>query len=968
VTLRRALVFQPSGDGEVFARDLTSTSMNQSPAQQWSALSALYEQADGLAADALAVWLGQLETEQNPLLPQLKRMLAARAEVETNDFLGTLPKLHSADPQAGAHWAPGKQVGPYRLLRPLGEGGMAEVWLAERADGAIKRRVAIKLPFPRAGRETFAVRFDRERDILATLRHPNIAGLYDAGVTADGQAWLALEYVDGEPLSAWCDEQRLSLRDRVTLFRQVLLAVQHAHANLVIHRDLKPANILVTAQGEVRLLDFGIAKLLESQGDAMPETELTRQGGSPLTPRYASPEQLTGMPLTTACDVYSLGVVFYELLSGERPYELKAESAAQLEHAILEIEPRAPSRRALTELHAADCAGISVKALRKALAPELDAIVLRCLAKQPTARYASVDAVIADIDRWLNGEAVLARAPGAWYRFGKFAARHRLGVALGAGAVLSLIAVTAVAVVMGLQAREESARAVAARDFMLNIFKRADQEKSRGADITARDMLETGRKDVLTRLAGQPRLQAELLQGIGEIQRDMAEFAGAANTFGEVASLYAQLGMPRQNALALADRADAAMRMGDQTLAQEMLDKAKAVSTRQGSDPLLEERLSEVGGGVAYRLGKSAQAQELFGKARRDALVAFGPDHPKSAEPLRGLILVQRQLRRFDEALALQKELEQISSRAVTSDPRAVAELDAGRADLLYEAGRYKAGMADTTASLFRCEKALVPNDERCRRLRIAKMRFALRLGAIDQVEPDFQFMESLANDPSSPNIQADALVMLFRLHSAMGASQQQRDLFARVERLCVSDAKAGLDPNFKIVAMLALAEDRLRLGDSADAQRWIDQANALQSSTGLSVPPLLRAVSTLLSGLVKLLENQPEQAVVLLREAQHAVARARGDEHPLTRLVSLNVALALDAMGRTDEALEIATASEAPLREALGSDAPSFQRLGRLKLQLQSSHNQNQIVHRTSPQALRADAPRRPLVRDFFT
>jgi len=577
-------------------RVLPSTQMNQSPAQQWSALSALYEQADGLAADALAVWLGQLEAEQNLLLPQLKRMLAARAEVETSDFLGTLPKLNNPDPRAGANWAEGKQVGPYRLLRALGEGGMAEVWLAERADGAIKRRVAIKLPFPRAGRETFAVRFDRERDILATLRHPNIAGLYDAGVTADGQAWLALEYVDGEPLAAWCDDQRLSLRDRVTLFRQVLLAVQHAHANLVIHRDLKPANILVTAQGEVRLLDFGIAKLLEAEGDAMPETELTRQGGSPLTPRYASPEQLTGMPLTTACDVYSLGVVFYELISGERPYELKAESAAQLEHAILEIEPRAPSRRALTELHAADCAGISVKALRKALAPELDAIVLRCLAKQPAARYASVDAVIADIDRWLNGEAVLARAPGAWYRFGKFAARHRLGVALGAGAVLSLMAVTAVAVVMGLQAREESARAVAARDFMLNIFKRADQEKSRGADITARDMLETGRKDVLTRLAGQPRLQAELLQGIGQIQRDMEDFSGAGSTYGEVRNIYAQLRLPQETALAYANQADAAMRAGELKQADQFLRDAVAVPNLSTADGALNLRLNEIRG------------------------------------------------------------------------------------------------------------------------------------------------------------------------------------------------------------------------------------------------------------------------------------------------------------------------------------------------------------------------------------
>ena len=349
--------------------------MNLTPEQQWSALSALYEEADALPADALPAWLKRLEEEQHPLLSQLRRMLEAREQLETDDFLGTLPKLAAPAPREVV-WAAGGRVGPYRLVRPLGEGGMAEVWLAERDDGAFKRQVAVKLPYPRPGRESFAVRFDRERDILASLRHPHIAGLFDAGVTKDGQAWLALEYVEGEPISTFCDSRCLTLRERVTLFRQVLLAVQHAHANLVIHRDLKPANILVTGQGEVRLLDFGIAKLLEAEGDATPETELTRQAGRSLTPRYASPEQLTGLPLTIACDVYSLGVVLYELLCGERPYELKVESAAQLEHAILETEPRAPSRRPLTA-GSARARSTTVQGLRRALSPELDAIALR---------------------------------------------------------------------------------------------------------------------------------------------------------------------------------------------------------------------------------------------------------------------------------------------------------------------------------------------------------------------------------------------------------------------------------------------------------------------------------------------------------------------------------------------------------------------------------------------------------------
>jgi eukaryotic-like serine/threonine-protein kinase len=915
--------------------------MNQSPAQQWSALSALYEQADGLTADALAVWLFQLEAEQNPLLPQLKRMLAARAEVETNDFLGTLPKLHSPSPTAGANWAQGRQVGPYRLLRPLGEGGMAEVWLAERADGAIKRRVAIKLPFPRAGRETFAVRFDRERDILATLRHPNIAGLYDAGVTAEGQAWLALEYVDGEPLAAWCDQQRLSLRERVTLFRQVLLAVQHAHANLVIHRDLKPANILVTAQGEVRLLDFGIAKLLEAQGDAMPETELTRQGGSPLTPRYASPEQLTGMPLTTACDVYSLGVVFYELISGERPYEIKVESAAQLEHAILEIEPRAPSRRALTELHAADCAGLSVKALRKALAPELDAIVLRCLAKQPSARYASVDAVIADIDRWLNGEAVLARAPGAWYRFGKFAARNRLGVALGAGAVLSLIAVTAVAVVMGLQAREESARAVAARDFMLGIFKRADQEKSRGADITARDMLATGRKDVLTRLADQPSLQAELLEGIAKIQRDMGENTTADATFADLVKIYGGMSRPREAALALVARAGNAHDMGHTEAALKLLRDARTMPGRPTGDAELEARLSAVEAWIASIQGDPENARNLFRESEEWARKAYGPDDSRTLDVLRGRVQVERQMRNFDGALALQTELEARAARSKEADEKDLVKLAEDRMNLLYSAGRYAEALEHSRAMLPRCERALGPNHELCGGLLVGKLQASLRVGEVLLDPTEVRRVDAMARDGTSPFFATEALLLLSRIESVAGPSLRQQELLGSVRALGKSGADLAVDPLLKAKALLTAAEAELRLHAPGDAPALVTQALAFAPEEDRSLPAMLiRGVGRSLSGVALARSGHSDAALESMVLGQSDLARAIGPLHPLSRLFAMNIVETLHALGRDLEARALLVEADPILRRALGELSPVYLRIQGLKARLQKPAN----------------------------
>ena len=270
-----------------------------------------------------------------------------RRFLETRDLVAShVASLVEADPGLI-----GKQFGPYRVLALLGHGGMGSVWLAERVDGLFTRQVALKLVHPALKSRVMSERFAREREILASLNHPNIARLLDAGFAEDGQSYLALDYVAGTPLTTYCDEPRLSVRERLELFRQVLSAVQYAHAHLVIHRDLKPANILVTEEGQVQLLDFGIAKLL-SEGEAK-ETELTQLGGRALTPDYAAPEQIAGAPITTAADVYALGVMLYELLTGERPYKLKRDSRGALEEAILEADPVAPSRTALQQAAAA---------------------------------------------------------------------------------------------------------------------------------------------------------------------------------------------------------------------------------------------------------------------------------------------------------------------------------------------------------------------------------------------------------------------------------------------------------------------------------------------------------------------------------------------------------------------------------------------------------------------------------------
>jgi serine/threonine protein kinase/tetratricopeptide (TPR) repeat protein len=328
---------------------------------------------------------------------------------------------------------PGDLVGPYRLIRLLGEGGMAEVWLAQRADGSIKREVALKLPRLRRDRQDLASRFARECDILAALEHPHIARLYDAGVSPDGLPYLAMEYVRGEKLTAWCDQHRLDLRARLELVLQVLDAVQFAHAHQVIHRDIKPSNILVNDAGQVQLLDFGVAKLLAQ------DEQLTIAYGRAMTPDYASPELARGDPPEPGSDVYALGVVLYELLTGCLPYRIKARgSGAQLERAIVAAEVLPPSTGLAPEAGAAR--GTTQTKLARRLRGDLDAIVLKALAKEPAQRYDGPASMSEDVRRYLRGEPVKARAAPPHERVVKFLSRNR-GVAL-----LSAISVIAVLV------------------------------------------------------------------------------------------------------------------------------------------------------------------------------------------------------------------------------------------------------------------------------------------------------------------------------------------------------------------------------------------------------------------------------------------------------------------------------------------------------------------------------------------
>jgi serine/threonine-protein kinase len=459
----------------------------------WQELSSLLDEALELPPEARAAWLAALDPQ--PMVKECLRSLLARAtHVETNDFLGALPRLGAAALHpAGEN--PGEQIGPYRLVRELGLGGMSTVWLAERVDGLIPRPVALKLPQGIWRRGTLTERFARERQLLAALTHPNIARLYDAGAAPGGQPYLALEYVEGRPIDAHCRAANLDTRARVALFLQAARAVAYAHGKLIVHRDLKPANILVTAEGEVRLLDFGIAKLLDPESGATSRTELSHLA---FTPDYASPEQIAGEPVTAASDVYSLGVVLCELLSGARPYRLeRGASRAALERAVLLADPPRPS-------------ALAHDSVARDLRGDLDTIVQKALKKNPDERYATVEALADDLERYVSHRPVLARPDSVAYRCRKFVRRNRLLVAGAAALAVAIVAGTAASLRQTAVARAEQRRAEEFREFLASTIRDADPHQGEGRVLSAADLLRQARGRAES-FGGQPETRVELL-------------------------------------------------------------------------------------------------------------------------------------------------------------------------------------------------------------------------------------------------------------------------------------------------------------------------------------------------------------------------------------------------------------------------------------------------------------------------
>jgi serine/threonine-protein kinase len=813
----------------------------------WPHISRLLDEALALPAAQRSAWLDQLNPPDVALRATLMKLLAADAQASAARFLEHLPPL-DAPVEADAP----TQVGPYSLLRPLGRGGMASVWLAERQDGQLKRQIALKLPHASGlpgSAERVARWVARERDILAQLEHPNIARLYDAGVDrgADNapRPWLAMEFVDGEPIDRWCAQRKSSLPDRIGLLLQAASAVAWAHGRLVVHRDLKPSNILVNAVGQVRLVDFGIARMLEEQAAG----ELT-QIGMPFTPNYASPEQLRGTPLTTATDVFSLGVVAYELLSGQRPWSTPSASGSARAATREDAPAERASRRALRGELAAERAaerGQTPASLSRLLAGDLDAVLAKATAPDAAERYANMDALGADLQRWLDGRPVRARQQAPLTVLSKFVRRHRLGVSAGALAVTALLATTTVAIWQAGEARKQAgeaqrqeASARASSEFLLALFRDADPYLRGGRQATLTELLEPAERSLASLPEGArqdtQQLVATLWTHLGEVQR--AARAQAALSAELETAVNSGAGTAARAALAasLVKEAVLADRRADGAAAQALLARAEAALPRAQWPAASRGRAEEIEGFVRLRAGQAIQAREHLQRAA--ALAREAGARTQEAYALRGLITAYQQLGQTAEADAAITSLRQTLALPGGLSPLERVSLLDTLASSMAQAGRWAEGWP-VVQDLMAAADALYGTERPSSQLRHRLLW--LRYGM--QLDRDALLTAWVARlDPADPALMGYAAQDRAELHALQArlmarSAQPDRLLQARRHMTLARAALQGLPADQSSAWAL-----RLSLIDAVVSLNLADPAAALAAVAPLAQDPALAA------------------------------------------------------------------------------------------------------------------------------
>jgi serine/threonine protein kinase/tetratricopeptide (TPR) repeat protein len=812
-------------------------------------LQALFERGSDLDPAERAAWLDSACAGDETLRLELEQLLLA----STSDD-GRLERMIGSavrrveDVAAGI----GRRIGQYRITGVLGEGGMGGVYRAARADGAFEHEVAIKLLSANRAVGEARRRFRSEQQILANLHHPNIAPLLDGGTTDDGVPYLVMEYIDGQPIDLYCDERALPIDARLRLFREVCAAVSYAHRNLIVHRDIKPSNILVTAEGGVRLLDFGIAKLLDTPLDGSTLAQ-TRAELRLLTPAYASPEQVRGEVVTTASDVYALGVLLCQLLCGALPYSFPDGRARAIERVICEQEPQAPSVCCLeprTEKNVEQIAAqrsTTPRRLQRLLVGDLDTIVLTALRKDPQRRYGSVQELSDDVARHLEGMPIRARADSRRYRAAKFILRHRLGVAAAAAFIVLL---AAVAITMSVQARriaterdvaeQERARAEELAGLVERVFTASDPRREPRPDVTVRELLDTGVRGVESELADQPLVLARLLRTIGTAYLNLGDLEAAERRLQQAVDL---------------DRANLPPLHEDLAASLTRLADAK------------------------YANDEAAEAEDLHSEALAMYRLTVPPDDPRIAAVLNARGAVRQHLEKLDDAAADYEEALRVYRASESPRSADVAAVLSNLAQIAHTRGHYEEAEARYREVLEIARGTLSPADPALGDYLYNLAVLLHEHGRYDEAEA--LYGEALSNNRAAfgndhPEV-ATVLVALGRLYRDRGELDRARTVLEEAREIARKRyGEEHTEYAYHTVSLAVLLKDQ---GELQAAQDMLEQAIAIYRQrlphAHAWLAGALRALGETLT-----LEGRPVEAEASLREALAIWEEVRDVEH----------------------------------------------------------------------------------------
>ncbi|MGQ0721565.1 MAG: tetratricopeptide repeat protein [Candidatus Eiseniibacteriota bacterium] len=839
---------------------------------RWAAIEAILDELLELAPGERSVRLVQLAAGDEELRAEIEALLA-EDQGENGPLDRRLDSVAAAlldDTDTPSQ--EGRLIGPYRVVRELGRGGMGEVLLAERADGQFEQQVALKIVRGGLNREDILRRFRHERTILARLRHPNIALLHDGGIAADGVPYFAMEYVQGEPITDYCDRRTLGIPERIALFESVCRAVQYAHRNLVIHRDLKPSNVLVTADGVPKLLDFGIAKVINPGVDD--PTQATRGF---LTPAYAAPEQIRGEPTSTATDVFSLGVLLYVLLAGHHPHG-DTSSSVTVARAIVEEDPVEPSTVAGRSSDAARLRRADPAELRRALRGDLDNIVAKALRKNADDRYASVDDLRTDLERHRGSLPVSARPATARYRMHKFVRRHRVGVAAAAAAALALAAgVAGIAWQANVAARERD-RARAVKDYLLEVFSGADPAIESGETLTALELVERGAARVSDRFAHSPGIRAEVMQTLGAVLTSLGRY----------------------------ERGDS------------LLSTALVELRHEGREEAVVETLHRLGGNARAR-GDFDLAAARYEEAVRIAREAFGERDSLAASALGELGMVLTDQAKYDEAEAV---LGEALAAARAGRHRRLPHHLSNLANLEQKRGRLEAAEALYRESI-ELHRASAPHGDVATARAMSELASVLlQLGRVSEGESLNREALAMLRREYGEAGHPEVATALNNLAGAVLMSRR----WAEAEPLLLEALamhRRFLDDSGAISSTLSnLAVARGEQGDLEGAERYIGEAiESIRRALGDRHPELV--IPLLNRGSVLRNLRRFDEAEPVLQEALAIARETLGEHHRDTCTAMLHLAALYRDSKRLEDSERAYREAASAYRGALGEGHP---------------------------------------------